>query len=70
MKIQTKKVIKVTVNSLLVISMMLLTVSLCLFSVKIGFGLKMEPPLCWASFLQMGILMLTTWAFNKELFYN
>jgi hypothetical protein len=29
----------------------------------------MDPPLCWASFLQMGLFTLTSWAFNKELFY-
>jgi hypothetical protein len=69
MKKETKKIIKVTVNSLLVISVMLLTVSLCLFSARMGFGFKMDPPFCWASFLQMGLLMLTSWAFNKELFY-
>ena len=69
MKKETKKIIKVTVNSLLVISMMLLTVSLCLFSARMGFGFKLDPPFCWASFLQMGLFMLTSWAFNKELFY-
>jgi hypothetical protein len=69
MKKETKKIIKVTVNSLLVISMLLLTVSLCLFSARMGFGFKLDPPFCWASFLQMGLFMLTSWAFNKELFY-
>lgn len=69
MKKQTKKIIKVTVNSLLFISVVLLTVSLCLFSARMGFGFKLDPPFCWASFLQMGLFMLTSWAFNKELFY-
>jgi hypothetical protein len=69
MKKETKKIIKLTVNSMLVVSMILLTVSFCLFSVRMGFNFKMEPPLCWASFLQMGLFMLGSWAFNKELFY-
>lgn len=69
MKKETKKIIKVTVNSLLIVSVILLTVSLCLFSARMGFGFKMDPPFCWASFLQMGLFMLTSWAFNKELFY-
>jgi len=69
MKKETKKTIKIAVNSMLFISLALLTISFCLFSVKIGFGFKMEPPFCWASFLQMGLFMLTSWAFNKELFY-
>jgi hypothetical protein len=69
MKKETKKIIKVTVNSLLFISVVLLTVSLCLFSARMGFGFKLDPPFCWASFLQMGLFMLTSWAFNKELFY-
>lgn len=69
MKKGTKKTIKIMVNSMLVVSMILLTVSFCLFSARMGFGFKMEPPFCWASFLQMGLFMLTSWAFNKELFY-
>jgi len=69
MKKETKKTIKMIVNSMLVVSMMLLVVSFCLFSARMGFGFKMEPPFCWASFLQMGLFMLTSWAFNKELFY-
>jgi hypothetical protein len=70
MKKGTKKTIKTVVNSMLVVSMMLLAVSFCLFSARMGFGFKMEPPFCWASFLQMGLFMLTSWAFNKELFYT
>jgi hypothetical protein len=69
MKKETKKIIKVTVNSMLFVSVILLTVSLCLFSARMGFGFKLDPPFCWASFLQMGLFMLTSWAFNKELFY-
>ena len=69
MKKQTKKIIKITLNSMLFVSMILLMASFCLFSVRMGFGFKMEPPFCWASFLQMGLVMLSSWAFNKELFY-
>lgn len=69
MKKGTKKTIRIAVNSMLFISMILLTVSFCLFSARMGFGFKLEPPFCWASFLQMGLFMLTSWAFNKELFY-
>jgi hypothetical protein len=69
MKKETKKLIKTVVNSMLFLSIILLTISFCLFSVRMGFGFKMEPPLCWASFLQMGLFMLTSWAFNKELFF-
>jgi hypothetical protein len=69
MKKQTKKTIKIMVNSMLVVAMILLTVSFCLFSARMGFGFKLDPPLCWASFLQMGLFMLTGWAFNRELFY-
>jgi hypothetical protein len=69
MKKETKKIIKITINSMFVVSIILLTVSFCLFSARMGFGFKMDPPLCWASFLQMGLFTLTSWAFNKELFY-
>lgn len=69
MKKETKKTIKMIVNSMLVFSIILLTVSFCLFSIRMGLGFKMDPPFCWASFLQMGLFMLTSWAFNKELFY-
>jgi hypothetical protein len=69
MKKETKKIIKTVLNSMLFVSVILFTVSLCLFSVRMGFGFKMDPPFCWASFLQMGLFMLTSWAFNKELFY-
>jgi len=70
MKKGTKKTIKLMVNSMLVVSIILLSISACLFSIRLGLGFKMDPPLCWASFLQMGLFMLTSWAFNKELFYN
>lgn len=54
---------------MLVVSIILLGIAACLFSARMGFGFKMDPPFCWASFLQMGLFMLTSWAFNKELFY-
>lgn len=54
---------------MLLLSIILLAIAFCLFSVKLGLGFKLEPPFCWASFLQMGLLMLGGWAFNKELFF-
>lgn len=69
MKKETKKKIKLMINSMLVVSIILLGIAACLFSARMGFGFKMDPPFCWASFLQMGLFMLTSWAFNKELFY-
>jgi hypothetical protein len=69
MKKETKKKIGLIINSMFVVSIILLSIAACLFSARLGFGFKMEPPLCWASFLQMGLFMLTSWAFNKELFY-
>ena len=70
MKKGTKKNLNIVINSMLVVSIILLSISACLFSMRLGFGFKMEPPFCWASFLQMGLFMLGGWAFNKELFYN
>jgi hypothetical protein len=69
MKTRTKKIIKKIVNSMLMVSITLFAVAACLICIRLGFGLKLEPPFCWASFLQMGLLVLTGWAFNKELFY-
>lgn len=69
MKTQTKKIIRVMINSMLVVSLILLSITFCLISARVGLGIKLEPPFCWASFLQMGLFMLTSWAFNKELFY-
>lgn len=55
---------------MLVVSMILFSISVTLFSVRVGFGFNFGPPFCWASFLQMGLFMLSGWAFNKELFYT
>lgn len=69
MKKETRKIIKLMINSMLIVSIILLIISFCLVSVRMGLGIKFEPPFCWASFLEMGLLILTGWAFNKELFY-
>jgi hypothetical protein len=69
MKKETKKIINLTLQSVFVVSMVLFTVSFCLLSARMGFGFKLDPPFCWASFLQMGLFLLSGWAFNKELFY-
>jgi len=69
MKKQTKIVIKKIVNLMFVLSILFLMISTCLICVRLGFGWKFDPPFCWASFLQMGLLMLSGCAFNKELFY-
>lgn len=69
MKTKTKQIINTIVKSMFVCSSFLLLISFCLFCAKLGFGIKLEPPFCWASFLQMGLFMLGGWAFNKELFY-
>jgi hypothetical protein len=69
MKTQTKKIIKKVVNLMLIVSITLFAVAACLIFIRLGFGIKLEPPFCWASFLQMGLLVLTGWAFNKELFF-
>jgi hypothetical protein len=69
MKKQTKTIIKQIVNLMLIFSFILLAISTCLVCARLGLGLKFDPPFCWASFLQMGLLMLSGWAFNKELFY-
>ena len=69
MKKRTKTLINRLTRSMFVISLMLLSISAFLFSAKFGFGMAMQPPFCWASFLKMGLFMLSSWAFNKELFY-
>lgn len=69
MKTKTKKIVTNIVKSIFVLSLVLLTISVCLFSIRLGLGIKFDPPFCWASFLQMGLFMLSTWAFNKELLY-
>ena len=70
MKKQTKKIINLILKSMFVVSIILLSISFCLFSARMGLGFNMGPPFCWASFLQMGLFMLSGWAFNKELFYT
>jgi hypothetical protein len=69
MKKQTKKIINLILKSMFVVSIILFSISFCLFSARMGLGFNMGPPFCWASFLQMGLFMLSGWAFNKELFY-
>ncbi len=69
MKKQTKKIIQMLINSMFVVSVILLSITFCLACARLGFGIKLDPPFCWASFLQLGLLMLGGWAFNKELFY-
>lgn len=69
MKKQTKILINRLTNLMFFISLVFLTISAFLFSAKFGFGMGMQPPFCWASFLKMGLFMLSSWAFNKELFY-
>ena len=54
---------------MLIVSITLFTIAACLICIRLGFGLKLDPPFCWASFLQMGLLVFTGWAFNKELFF-
>jgi hypothetical protein len=69
MKKQTKKIINYILKSMLFVSIILFSISVTLFSARVGFGFNFGPPFCWASFLQMGLFMLSGWAFNKELFY-
>jgi hypothetical protein len=69
MKKETKKIIKFITNLMFIVSIILLGVSVCLISARFGFGFKLDPPFCWASFLQFGIFSFVSWAFNKELFY-
>lgn len=54
---------------MLIVSIALFAVAACLICMRLGFNVKLDPPFCWASFLQLGLLMLGGWAFNKELFY-
>jgi hypothetical protein len=66
---KTKNIINKFVGFSLKTGIFLLTVSLVLMCANFGFGVKLNPPFCWASFLQLGVLLTTGWAFNKELFY-
>jgi hypothetical protein len=69
MKTKSKKIINFAIKLVFIFSIIFLSLSLCLICARMGFGLKLEHPLCWASFLQIGILFLGFWAFNKELLY-
>lgn len=66
---KTKDLINKTVGLVLKSGVLLLVISFILMLANFGFGLKLSPPFCWASFLQLGILLTSGWAFNKELFY-
>jgi hypothetical protein len=70
MKKKTKKIMTLMSKSMLIFAIILLCIAFCLFSMKMGFGFKLEPPFCWASFLQMGVFMFSAWAFNQEIFLN
>ena len=66
---KTKDIINRLVNISLKSGIFLLVISFVLMCANFGFGFKMDPPFCWASFMQMGLILTTGWAFNKELFY-
>lgn len=66
---KTKNIVNGLINTSLKSGIFLLVISFVLMCANFGFGLKLEPPFCWASFLQMGLLLTMGWAFNKELFY-
>jgi hypothetical protein len=66
---KTKDIINRLVNISLKSGIFLLVISFVLMCANFGFGIKMDPPFCWASFMQMGLILTTGWAFNKELFY-
>jgi hypothetical protein len=66
---KTKNIINKFLGANLKIGILLLVASFVLMLANFGFGLKLSPPFCWASFLQIGLLLTVGWAFNKELFY-
>jgi hypothetical protein len=66
---KTKDIINRLVNISLKSGIFLLVISFVLMCANFGFGIKIDPPFCWASFMQMGLILTTGWAFNKELFY-
>jgi hypothetical protein len=66
---KTKNIINRLVGASLKSGVLLLVISFILMLANFGFGLKLNPPFCWASFLQLGLILTTGWAFNKELFY-
>jgi phosphoglycerol transferase MdoB-like AlkP superfamily enzyme len=69
MKKQTKNIINKFVKYNLFIGIFILSLSFILLCANLGFGIKLNPPYCWASFFQLGIFLIVAWAFNKELFY-
>jgi len=69
MKKRNKKIIRIVLNTMFYCSIGLFTLSIVLLFARVGFSFEFGPPFCWASFLQTSLLMLTGWAFNKELFY-
>jgi hypothetical protein len=66
---KTKNIINKFLGANLKIGVVLLVISFVLMCANFGFGIKLDPPFCWASFLQIGLILTTGWAFNKELFY-
>ena len=66
---KTKDLINKTIGLVLKSGVLFLVISSILMFAKFGLGIKLNPPFCWASFLQLGILLTSGWAFNKELFY-
>jgi hypothetical protein len=66
---KTKDLINKTVGWVLKSGVLFLVISFILMCANFGLGIKLNPPFCWASFLQLGILLTSGWAFNKELFY-
>jgi len=66
---KTKDIINRLVNISLKSGIFLLVISFVLMCANFIFGIKIDPPFCWASFMQMGLILTTGWAFNKELFY-
>lgn len=66
---KTKDLINKMVGFILKSGVLLLVISFVLMFANFSLGIKLNPPFCWASFLQLGILLTSGWAFNKELFY-
>jgi hypothetical protein len=66
---KTKDLINKTIGLVLKSGVLLLVISFILMCANFGLGVKLNPPFCWASCLQLGILLTSGWAFNKELFY-
>jgi hypothetical protein len=69
MKKQTKNIIDKFVKYNLFLAIFILSASFVLLCANLGFGVKLNPPYCWASFFQLGVFLIVGWAFSKELFY-